>query len=135
MHRWRLPLGLYIATPYTILALEPRLDDPIGVAPKVKSMDFKHSPLARAMKRVADIDRISIPREQLEDMMLAGLLLTVPCADVREITIFGAAGLRSGATWIVAGFLPASSDHARNLESVRRVEKELQSKYDMTIGS
>jgi hypothetical protein len=95
-------------------------------------MDFKHSPLARAMNRDA---RISIPREQLEDMMLAGLLLTVPRVDIREITIFGAAGLHSGATWIVAGFLPASSDHARNLESVRSVEKDLQSKYDMTLGS
>jgi hypothetical protein len=115
--------------------LEPRFDDPIGAAPKVKSMDFKHSPLARAMKRVADSDKISLPREQLEDLMLAGLLLTVPCADVREVTIFGAAGLRSGATWIVAGFLPASSDHAGNLETVRSVEWELQSKYDMTIGS
>ena len=39
-----------------------------------------------------------MPREQLEDMMLAGLLLTVPRAGVREVTVFGADGLRSGAS-------------------------------------
>jgi hypothetical protein len=54
---------------------------------------------------------------------------------VREVAIFGAAGLRSGATWIVASFLPGSSDAERNLETVRDVERDLQSKYDMMLGS
>ena len=81
------------------------------------------------------MDKISIPREELEGVMLAELQLTVACANVREVAIFGAAGLRSGATWIVASFLPGSSDAERNLETVRDVERDLQSKYDMTLGS
>jgi hypothetical protein len=44
------------------------------------------------------MDKISIPREELEDVVLAELQLTVACANVREVAIFGAAGLRSGAT-------------------------------------
>jgi hypothetical protein len=67
--------------------------------------------------------------------MLAALQLTVACANVREVAIFGAAGLRPGATWIVASFLPGSSDAERNLETVRDVERDLQSKYDMMLGS
>ena len=67
--------------------------------------------------------------------MLAELQLTVACANAREVAIFGAAGLRSGATWIVASFLPGSSDAERNLETVRDVERDLQSKYDMMLGS
>jgi hypothetical protein len=81
------------------------------------------------------MDKISIPREELEGVMLAELQLTVACANVREVGIFGAAGLRSGATWIVASFLPGSSDAERNLETVRDVERDLQSKYDMMLGS
>ena len=81
------------------------------------------------------IHKISIPREELEDVMLAELHLTVACANVQEIAIFGAAGLRSGATWIVASFLSGSSDVGRNVETVRHVERDLQSKYDMMLGS
>jgi hypothetical protein len=81
------------------------------------------------------MDKISIPREELEGVMLAELQLTVACANVREVAIFGAAGLRSGATWIVASFLPGSSDAERNLETVRDVGRDLQSKYDMMLGS
>jgi hypothetical protein len=124
----------------------------IGAVLKVKFMDFD-PPLARAVPGMsaiqtishaaatehsdskADIDKISIPREELEDAMLAELQLTVACADVREVAIFGAAGLRSGATWIVASFLPGSYDAERNLETVRHVERNLQSKYDMMLGS
>jgi hypothetical protein len=126
----------------------------IGAVLKVKFMDFV-PPLARAVPGVstiqtisqalaaptkhsdskAQIDKISIPREELEDVMLAELQLTVACADVREVAIFGAAGLRSGATWIVASFLPGSYDAERNLETVRHVERNLQSKYDMMLGS
>jgi hypothetical protein len=83
----------------------------------------------------ANLDKIRIPREELEDVMLAELQLTALCADVREVAIFGAAGLRSGATWIVASFLPGSSDAGRYLETVRDVERDLQSKYDMMLGS
>jgi hypothetical protein len=54
---------------------------------------------------------------------------------VQKVAIFGAAGLRSGATWIVASFHSASSDADRSLETVRLVERDLQSKYDMTLGS
>ena len=54
---------------------------------------------------------------------------------MREVAIFGAAGLRSGATWIVASFLPGSSDAERNLETVRDVERDVQSKYDMICNS
>jgi hypothetical protein len=82
-----------------------------------------------------NIDKINIPREELEDVMLAELQRTVVGADVREIAIFGASGLRSGATWIVASFLPGSSEAGRNLETVRHVEADLQSKYDMMLGS
>jgi hypothetical protein len=82
-----------------------------------------------------NIDKINIPREELEDVMLAELQRTVVGADVREVAIFGASGLRSGATWIVASFLPGSSDAGRNLETVRHVETDLQSKYDMMLGS
>ena len=67
--------------------------------------------------------------------MLAELQLTVACANVQEVAIFGAAGLRSGATWIVASFLSGSSDVGRNVETVRHVERDLQSKYDMMLGS
>ena len=83
----------------------------------------------------ANIDKTNIPREELEDVLLAELQLTVVCADVREVAIFGASGLRSGATWIVASFLPGGSDAGRNLETVRHVEANLQSKYDMMLGS
>ena len=82
-----------------------------------------------------DLGRISVPREELEDVMLTELQLTAQCAHVREVAIFGAAGLRSGATWIVASFLPGSSDAERILETVRNVERDLQSKYDMMLGS
>jgi hypothetical protein len=83
----------------------------------------------------ADRGRISVPREELEDVVLAELQLTARCTDVREVAIFGASGLRSGATWIVASFLPGSSDAEGNLETVRNVERDLQSKYDMMLGS
>ncbi len=86
-------------------------------------------------KPKAYLNKISIPREELEDVMLADLQLTAPCADVREVAIFGAAGLRSGATWIVASFLPGSSNAECNLKTVRDVERGLQSKYDMMLGS
>ena len=82
-----------------------------------------------------NIDQINIPREELEDVMLAELQRTDSGADVREVAIFGASGLRSGATWIVASFLPGSYDAERNLETVRHVERNLQSKYDMMLGS
>jgi hypothetical protein len=101
------------------------------LAPAVPGLSAVQAPAARTKP----IDKISIPREELEDMMLAELQLTVVCANVREVTIFGAAGLRSGATWIVASFLSASSDAKRNLETVRHVERDLQSKYDMMLGS
>jgi hypothetical protein len=83
----------------------------------------------------ADCGRISLPREELEDVVLAELQLMAGCADVREVAIFGAAGLRSGATWIVASFFSGSLDAERKLETVRNVEKDLQSKYDMLLGS
>jgi hypothetical protein len=83
----------------------------------------------------ADRGRISLPREELEDVVLVELQLTARCADVREVAIFGAAGLRSGATWIVASFFPGSFDTERKLETVRNVERDLQSKYDMMLGS
>ena len=67
--------------------------------------------------------------------MLAELQRTDSGADVREVAIFGASGLRSGATWIVASFLPGSFEAWRNLETVRHVEADLQSKYDMMLGS
>jgi hypothetical protein len=82
-----------------------------------------------------NIDKINIPREELEDVMLAELQRTDVGADVREVAIFGASGLRSGATWIVASFLPGSFEAWRNLETVRHVEADLQSKYDMMLGS
>jgi hypothetical protein len=82
-----------------------------------------------------NIDKINIPREELEVVMLAELQRTVVGADVREVAIFGASGLRSGATWIVASFLPGSFEAWRNLETVRHVEADLQSKYDMMLGS
>jgi hypothetical protein len=134
--------------------LKPRPDSGIGAVLKVKFMAFD-PPLARAIPGMsalttisqapaaatghsepkADLGRISVPREELEDVMLAELQLTARCADVREVAIFGAAGLRSGATWIVASFLPGSSDAEGNLETVRNVERDLQSKYDMMLGS
>jgi hypothetical protein len=89
----------------------------------------------RENRRRVPINKVSIPREELEDVVLAELQLAVACANVREVAIFGAAGLRSGATWIVASFLPGSSDAERNLEMVRDVERDLQSKYDMMLGS
>ena len=82
-----------------------------------------------------NINKINIPREELEGVMLAELQRTVLGADVREVAIFGASGLRSGATWIVASFLPGSSEAGRSLETVRHVEADLQSKYDMLLGS
>jgi hypothetical protein len=81
------------------------------------------------------IDKIDIPREELEDVLLAELQRALGGADVREVAIFGASGLRSGATWIVGSFLPGSSEAGRNLKAVRYVEADLQSKYDMTLGS
>jgi hypothetical protein len=134
--------------------LELRLDHLIGAVLKVKFMAFDPQ-RARAVPGVsaiqtirrapaagtehsesrANIDKIDVPREELEDVMLAQLQLTVACADVREVAIFGASGLRSGATWIVASFLPGSSEAGRNLETVRHVEADLQSKYDMILGS
>jgi hypothetical protein len=134
--------------------LKPRLDHGIGAVLRVKFMACD-PPLARAVPGMSaiqtisqapaaatehsepkqDLGRISVPREELEDVMLAELQLTAQCADVREVAIFGAAGLRSGATWIVASFLPGSSDAERNLETVRNVERDLQSKYDMMLGS
>ena len=82
-----------------------------------------------------NINKINIPREELEDVMLAELQRTDVGADVREVAVFGASGLRSGATWIVASFLPGSFEVGRNLETVRHVEADLQSKYDMMLGS
>jgi hypothetical protein len=120
----------------------------IGQILKVKFMAFD-PPLARVLPRMfairvpaattkhseQAIHKISIPREELEDVMLAELQVTVACANVREVAIFGAAGLRSGATWIVASFLPGSFDADLSLETVRHVERDLQSKYDMMLGS
>ena len=63
--------------------------------------------------------------------MLAGLLLTVPCADVREVTIFGAAGLRSGATSIVG--LPSGKLRSRahpQIGSPRRKGAAIQIRHD-----
>jgi hypothetical protein len=132
--------------------LELRLDHVIGAVIKVKFMAFDPS-RARAVLGMSasqtisqaaatehsesgeNIDKINIPREELQDVMLAELQRTVVGADVREIAIFGASGLRSGATWIVASFLPGSSEAGRNLETVRHVEADLQSKYDMMLGS
>jgi hypothetical protein len=127
--------------------LELRLDA-IGTALKVKFMAIDpplasvvagmsaiQAPAATTHHSEQPIDKISIPREELEDVMLAELQLTIACAGVQEIAIFGAAGLRSGATWIVASFLPGSSNAERNLETVRHVESDLQSKYDMVLGS
>jgi hypothetical protein len=148
------PCELQIKTTNNTSGLTRRLDHVIGTVLKVKFMDFD-SLLARAKQGTsaiqtfsqtpaaateqsepkADIDKISIPREELENAMLAELQQTVACADVREVAVFGAAGLRSGATWIVASFLPGSSNAEHNLETVRRVEKTLQCKYDMTLGS
>jgi hypothetical protein len=132
--------------------LELRLDHVIGTVLKVKFMAFDPS-RARAILGISanetisqaaatadsesgeNINKINIPREELEDVMLAELQRTVLGADVREIAIFGASGLRSGATWIVASFLPGSSEAGRSLETVRHVEANLQSKYDMMLGS
>ena len=125
----------------------------IGAVPKVKSKAFdpllewavpgmlaiqniNQAPTAAIEhEHRADIVKISIPREELEDVMLAELQRTDVGADVREVAIFGASGLRSGATWIVASFLPGSSEAGRSLETVRHVEANLQSKYDMMLGS
>ena len=125
----------------------------IGAVPKVKSKAFdpllewavpgmlaiqniNQAPTAAIEhEHRADIVKISIPREELEDVMLAELQRTDSGADVREVAIFGASGLRSGATWIVASFLPGSSEAGRSLETVRHVEANLQSKYDMMLGS
>ena len=124
----------------------------IGAVLKVKCMDFDPSharavPGMSASKTISqaaatahresreNIDKINIPREELEVVMLAELQRTVVGADVREVAIFGASGLRSGATWIVASFLLGSSEAGRNLETVRHVEADLQSKYDMVLGS
>jgi hypothetical protein len=129
-----------------VLAL--RLDHVIGAVLKVKFMAFDPSP-TRAMLGISasqpaaaghsesseNIDKINIRREELEDVMLAELQRTVVGADVREVAIFGASGLRSGATWIVASFLPGSFEAGLNLETVRHVEADLQSKYDMMLGS
>ena len=115
----------------------------IGAVIKVKFMAFDPS-RARAVLSISasqtirhseSIDKINIPREELEDVMLAELQRTDSGADVREVAIFGASGLRSGATWIVASFLPGSFEAWRNLETVRHVEADLQSKYDMMLGS
>jgi hypothetical protein len=126
--------------------LELRLDHVIGAVIKVKFMAFDPS-RARAVLSISagqtishsesgeNIDKINIPREELEDVMLAELQRTDVGADVREVAIFGASGLRSGATWIVASFLPGSFEAWRNLETVRLVEADLQSKYDMMLGS
>jgi hypothetical protein len=132
--------------------LELRLDHVIGTVLKVKFMAFDPS-RARAILDISanqtisqaaatadsesgeNINKINIPREELEDVMLAELQRTVLGADVREVAIFGASGLRSGATWIVASFLPGSSEAGRSLETVRHVEAKLQSKYDMMLGS
>jgi hypothetical protein len=126
--------------------LELRLDHVIGAVIKVKFMAFDPS-RARAVLGMSasqtisqgesgeNIDKINIPREELEDVMLAELQRTDVGADVREVAIFGASGLRSGATWIVASFLPGSFEAWRNLETVRHVEADLQSKYDMMLGS
>jgi hypothetical protein len=129
-----------------------RLDHVIGTVLKVKFMAFDPS-RARAILGISanqtisqaaatadsesgeNINKINIPREELEDVMLAELQRTVLGADVREVPIFGASGLRSGATWIVASFLPGSSEAGRSLETVRHVEANLQSKYDMMLGS
>jgi hypothetical protein len=132
--------------------LELRLDHVIGTVLKVKFMAFDPS-RARAILGISanqtisqaaatadsesgeNINKINIPREELEDVMLAELQRTDVGADVREVAIFGASGLRSGATWIVASFLPGSSEAGRSLETVRHVEANLQSKYDMMLGS
>ena len=124
----------------------------IGTVLKVKFMAFDPS-RARAILGISanqtisqaaatadsesgeNINKINIPREELEDVMLAELQRTDSGADVREVAIFGASGLRSGATWIVASFLPGSFEAGRNLETVRHVEADLQSKYDMMLGS
>ena len=124
----------------------------IGTVLKVKFMAFDPS-RARAILGISanqtisqaaatadsesgeNINKINIPREELEDVMLAELQRTDVGADVREVAIFGASGLRSGATWIVASFLPGSSEAGRSLETVRHVEANLQSKYDMMLGS
>jgi hypothetical protein len=129
-----------------------RLDHVIGTVLKVKFMAFDPS-RARAILGISanqtisqaaatadsesgeNINKINIPREELEDVMLAELQRTVVGADVREVAIFGASGLRSGATWIVASFLPGSFEAGLNLETVRHVEADLQSKYDMMLGS
>jgi hypothetical protein len=130
--------------------LELCLDHVIGAVLKVKFMAFDPSRTRTVLGMSAsqaaatahgearereNIDKINIPREELEDVMLAELQRTVVGADVREVAIFGASGLRSGATWIVASFLPGSSEAERNLETVHHVEADLQSKYDMMLGS
>jgi hypothetical protein len=98
-------------------------------------MSSIQAPAATTKHSEQHINKISILREELEDVMLAELQVTVACADVREVAIFGIAGLRSGATWIVASFLPGSSDADLSLETVRHIERDLQSKYDMMLGS
>jgi hypothetical protein len=86
--------------------LELRLDHVIGAVIRVKSMAFGPS-RARAVLGMSpskprqpehsesreNIDKINIPREELEDVMLAELQRTVVGADVREIAIFGASAL------------------------------------------
>jgi hypothetical protein len=101
----------------------------------VPGMSAIQAPAATTKHSEQNMHKISIPREELEEVMLAELQVTVACADVREVAIFGATGLRSGATWIVASFLPGSSDADLSLEIVRHVERDLQSKYDMMLGS
>ncbi len=108
-------------------------DPPLALV--VPGMSGIQAPAATTKHSEQNIDKISIPREELEEVMLAELQVTVACADVREVAIFGATGLRSGATWIVASFLPGSSDADLSLEIVRHVERDLQSKYDMMLGS
>jgi hypothetical protein len=124
----------------------PRSCDRRGT--QVKFMAFDPSPTRAVLgisasqpaapghsESIENIDKINIPREELEDVVLAELQRSVVGADVREVAIFGASGLRSGATWIVASFLPGSSEAERSLETVRHVEADLQSKYDMMLGS
>ena len=101
----------------------------------VPGMSAIQAPAATTKHSEQNIHKINIPREELEEVMLAELQVTVACADVREVAIFGATGLRSGATWIVASFLPGSFGTDLSLEIVRHVERDLQSKYDMMLGS
>jgi hypothetical protein len=101
----------------------------------VPGMFAIQAPAATTKHSEQNMHKISIPREELEEVMLAELQVTVACADVREVAIFGATGLRSGQHRSLQVSFPEAPTPTLGLETVRHVERDLQSKYDMMLGS